>query len=118
MNDPRIRDRLQRSRAALPPRDWPDGHRDAVWREDLVCGLRGVVALLPEHQVQLLLAEGSVCDMGGAIALALDIDPRVTTVVTYSGDRMDTVYLLNDSGEWVCKSARFSQATTATACSS
>jgi len=43
--------------------------------------------------------------MSGAIALALDIDPRAKSVVTYSGDRMDTVYLLVD-GEWECRDAR------------
>jgi hypothetical protein len=96
-----------RQARALPPPDyWPDGHRGSVWREDMVCGLRGIVALLPEHQVQLMLTERGCADMQGAIALALDIDPRVKTVVTYSGDRMDTVYMLNDAGQWEFRDAR------------
>ena len=102
----------RKSRAELPPPDWPDGQDDAVWRKDLVCGLRSVVAHLPEHQVTLLLAEGSCCDMRGAIALAFDIDPRVKTVVTYSGDRMDTVYVLSTAGKWQASCARRAPANT------
>ena len=99
--------KTNRKARALPPPDyWPDGHRGSVWREDLVCGLRGVVALLPEHQVQLMLTEHGVADMQGAIALALDIDPHVRTVITYSGNRLDTAYLLNDAGQWEFRDAR------------
>jgi len=49
------RARCLQLRALPPPQDWPDGADGAVWREDLGCALRRVVALLPEHQVQLWL---------------------------------------------------------------
>lgn len=93
------------ARALPPPDDWPDGEAGAVWREDLMCGLVAVVAVLPEHQVRLMLAAGSCTDMAGAISLARDIDPRVRSVVTFSGAEMDVAYLLTPGGNWEARSA-------------
>jgi hypothetical protein len=76
---------------------------ESVWRQDLGCSLRSVVASLPEHRVVLLLAANSVADGRGAIELALDIDPHVTSVITLSNNRLNTHYLRMNGDQWECR---------------
>ena len=78
--NPTTMEHKREARALPPPDDWPDGEADAVWREDLLCGLVAVVAVLPEHRrrgigaalIRLLVAEAS---SRGVVTVLLSASP-------------------------------------------
>ncbi len=93
---------LRNDRSLPPPDHWPDGRENAVYRFDLRCALRQVVADLPAHRVSMVLPEFHAVDMSGAVGLALDIDPHVREVQVFVGTLLDIVYLRGLAGEWRC----------------
>lgn len=70
------------------------------WSDDLICEWNSweVHGTKPKTLV-LRLAPGHCCDMGGAIHVAQGLMPEVETVITYSGDKPDTVYF-REGNDW------------------
>jgi hypothetical protein len=50
------------------------------------------------HQARLMLAPGHCTDMMGAIEFCRGVDPDVTAIATFSGDKLDTRYRKGDNG--------------------
>jgi hypothetical protein len=64
----------------------------AVWNERLRCHVVSLAHDFRNHTGQVYLLDGECCDMTGCVALSEEIDPEVTAVRTFSGDRADTMY--------------------------
>ena len=62
------------------------------WDERLKCGVVSLAYDFRSRTGQLYLPDGHCCDMTGCIALFQAIDPDVTAIKTYSGDKADTAY--------------------------
>jgi hypothetical protein len=63
-----------------------------VFDERLMCHVVSLAYDFRSHTGKVYLADGECCDMSGCVALFERIDPKVTAVETFSGDRADTVY--------------------------
>lgn len=70
-----------------------------VFRQDVQCFVQKLTYDFKEKTGQLLLEDGSCTDMSGCIKLFKAIDPEVVGILTISGGRRDTGYVLVD-GEW------------------
>ena len=70
-----------------------------VWVPELQCCALAVIYNWRIRAGVLVLPEENCTDMAGAIALFERIDPRVSTIVTTSGDDVDTRYE-QSGGEW------------------
>lgn len=64
----------------------------ATWDERLKCHVVSIGYDLLTNMGQLYLLDGDCCDMTGCVALFERIDPKVTAINTYSGDKADTMY--------------------------
>jgi hypothetical protein len=73
--------------------------RSAAWDERLKCHVVSLAHDFRSHTGQLHLPDGDCCDMTGCVALFEGIDPQVTAINTYSGDKADTVYR-KEGTEW------------------
>ncbi len=73
---------------------------EAAYHPELMARIRRTVYDYIQRIATLYLEDGHCASMPGAIALCERIDPAVKTVVTYSGERLDTVYQRRN-GEWV-----------------
>jgi hypothetical protein len=71
----------------------------APWDERLKCHVVSLAYDCCSHTGQLYLLDGDCCDMTGCVALFKGIDPKVTAINTYSGDKADTVYR-KEGTEW------------------
>jgi len=71
---------------------------NAVWDSRLQCHFIGWQAIAP-GELALYLPLHNVCDMTGAIKVAMDIMPSVWRIVTFQDKKQDTEYR-NVSGKW------------------
>jgi len=71
----------------------------AAWDERLMCHVFSLTYDFCNHTGQLCLLDADCCDMRGCVALFEGIDPKVTTINTFAGDRADTVYR-KEGTEW------------------
>ncbi len=62
------------------------------WDERLKCHVVSLTYDFRSQTGQVYLLDGDCCDMTGCVALFQGIDPKVTAIDTYSGDKADTVY--------------------------
>jgi hypothetical protein len=66
--------------------------RRGVLDERLMCHVTSLAYDFLGHSGQLYLLDGDCCDMRGCVALFEEIDPKVTSISTYAGDKTDTLY--------------------------
>ena len=64
----------------------------------LMCHVISLAYDFRSHAGQVYFPDGECCDMSGCVALFEGIDPKVTIVRTFSGDREDTVYRKEGKG--------------------
>lgn len=72
---------------------------DPIYRDDVQCYVRELRYDFKTKTGTLMLEDLSSTDMRGCIGLFKKIDPDVVSIVTYSGGKRDTAYLL-EGGEW------------------
>jgi hypothetical protein len=65
----------------------------------LKCQLMAVTWTCDVHQVIFWVAENNCTSMDGAIKIAKQFDPKVTTILTMAGVEADIMYMLKD-GKW------------------
>ena len=75
-----------------------------LFNKELMCSLIDVQADFINKSVQLTLCRNHCTDMTGAIKFSKRLMRDVRTIITTSGRKEDTVYMLRD-GEW--RSARY-----------
>jgi hypothetical protein len=71
-----------------------------VWDRFLVCSVKKLEHDFRTKTLRLFFPANHCCDAGGAINYAKNIDPGVTVIETFAGDKLDTVYRLDGEGEW------------------
>lgn len=71
----------------------------APWDDRLMCHVVSLAYDFRSHMGQVYMLDGNCCDMTGCLSLFQGIDPKVTAIETYSGDKADTVYRKEDE-EW------------------
>lgn len=74
---------------------------DYVRNHVLQCRV-GKVEIIPGLDlIRFHLADGNCADMDGAVDVAQQLHPLVKRIETYSGDKPDTFYITDSSGEWI-----------------
>ena len=67
---------------------------------DLGCTLDGMAVVPAWRKVVLYFPRGEVCNMRGAIALAVKLFPKVARIETYSGEWPDVTYRRTGPDRW------------------
>lgn len=71
--------------------------------EQMMCQVKAFSYTYEAREGLLFMDDDSRCDMRGCIAFFENIDPNVRIISTLAGDRMDTVYVREETG-WKAKS--------------
>lgn len=71
---------------------------DHVFSDVLMCQWKKWEVVSPSF-LRLTMYRGDCCDMDGCIKIASILCPEVVTIETYSGAKLDTVYL-KEHGQW------------------
>ena len=74
--------------------DWGITHRD------LMCEPHSIEYDFKSRLGVLRMADGDCCDMTGCINVFMRMDQEVSKILTYSGDKPETVYVKRSDGEW------------------
>lgn len=74
---------------------------DHVFSDVLMCQWKKWEVVSPSF-LRLTMYRGDCCDMDGCIKIASILCPEVVTIETYSGAKLDTVYL-KEHGQWQAK---------------
>lgn len=64
------------------------------------CIVKEVTYDFKEKRLHVKMEKGDCVDMTGSIEFAKKIDDGVTSIITYSGEEIDTSYFKRDDGEW------------------
>jgi hypothetical protein len=70
-----------------------------AWDERLMCHAVSLTYDFGSHTGRLFLPGRDRCDMTGCVKMFEGIDPKVTAIQTYSGNKPTTMYR-KDGGEW------------------
>ena len=71
-----------------------------VQHDELMCGVKSLRYDFDKKIGELLMDDGSCCDMSGCVGMFLRIDPAVIRIQTVSGKTKDTTYERKRNGEW------------------
>jgi hypothetical protein len=71
-----------------------------TWDNRLMCNVVSLAYDFTKHTGQIHLLAGDFCDMSGCVAVFEGIDPKVTAIDTFSGERVDTKYR-KEGGGWI-----------------
>lgn len=69
------------------------------FHNDFQCCVHGITYDFENHVGKVHMKDGNCTDRDGAISFFKHIDPAVVTISTFSGEKPDTVYFVQN-GDW------------------
>lgn len=72
---------------------------ETPWDKRLGCEVVSLTYDFCSGTGELFLPDRNCCDMTGCVKMFESIDPQVSTIKTYSGDKPDTAYR-KEGAEW------------------
>ena len=76
-----------------------DSYPTHLYNDELQCVILGATIDFDQRSCGLFFLPLHHCDMSGAIRFVTRMYPKVEAIATYSGDKRDSVYRLDD-GVW------------------